>query len=86
MPKFRKKSVVIEAELFAPGDGAKEGDTFEAHGEVFPIHWAIDGPRIYIRTLEGDLCAGWGDWIIKGVMGELYPCKPDIFAATYEPV
>ena len=40
---------------------------------------------IFIRTLEGEMTATQGDWIIKGVKGEFYPCKPDIFAATYEP-
>ena len=44
-----------------------------------------DGDFIYIGTLEGEMCAGPGDWIIRGVKGEIYPCKPDIFAATYEP-
>ena len=43
-----------------------------------------DGDVIYIGTLEGEMCAGPGDWIIRGVKGEIYPCKPDIFAATYE--
>jgi len=43
------------------------------------------GPLL-IHTLEGDMMAQEGDWIIKGVKGEFYPCKPDIFAATYEPV
>lgn len=38
-----------------------------------------------IRTLEGTMTASEGDWIIRGVKGELYPCKPDIFEATYEP-
>lgn len=41
---------------------------------------------IYIRTIEGTMRADPGDWIIKGVQGEFYPCKPDIFEATYEPV
>jgi hypothetical protein len=44
------------------------------------------GPVIRISTFEGEMTAQPGDWIIKGVKGELYPCKPDIFAATYEPV
>ena len=44
-----------------------------------------DGDFIYIGTLEGGMCAGPGDWIIRGVKGEIYPCKPDIFAATYDP-
>lgn len=39
-----------------------------------------------ICTLEGAVTASWGDWIIRGVMGELYPCKPNIFIQTYEPV
>lgn len=46
---------------------------------------AASGDKIYIGTLEGTLTASAGDWIIRGVQGELYPCKPDIFAATYEP-
>lgn len=44
------------------------------------------GDKIYIATLEGTMTVSPGDWIIKGIQGELYPCKPDIFAATYEPV
>ena len=43
-----------------------------------------EGPRIAIATLEGLVIARPGDWIIRGVKGELYPCKPDIFAATYD--
>lgn len=42
--------------------------------------------ELVIRTLEGDMRATYGDWIIKGVQGEFYPCKPDIFDATYEQV
>ena len=42
--------------------------------------------RIVIHTLEGDMVAETGDWIITGIKGEKYPCKPDIFEATYEPV
>lgn len=45
-----------------------------------------DGLSLLIKTLEGEMMADPGDWIIKGIKGELYPCKPDIFAATYEPV
>ena len=44
-----------------------------------------DGDALLIATLEGIMRADPGDWIIRGVMGEIYPCKPDIFAATYEP-
>lgn len=48
------------------------------------IHDAM-GLAILIPTLEGEMRAGPGDWIIKGVKGEFYPCKPDVFAAVYEP-
>ena len=51
--------------------------------KVYPS--AIEGPDfLFIRTLEGDMMASPGDYIIKGVQGECYPCKPDIFAKTYE--
>ena len=53
------------------------------HGNDGSI-WA-DKPHIAIKTLEGEMIAQPGDWIIRGVMGEIYPCKPDIFAVTYEP-
>ena len=46
----------------------------------------VTGPHVVIDTLEGPHAALPGDWIIRGVAGEFYPCKPDIFAATYEPV
>lgn len=85
--KFRKKPVVIEAEQFLPGDGVRNGDTFEAHGLEWRITFSDEGahgPQIAIHTAEGVMTANYGDWIIKGVKGELYPCKPDIFEATYE--
>lgn len=76
--KFRKKPVVIEAvQWFKPGD----------HPEVIPD--PVGGPyydgKYGVKTLEGFMRVTPGDWIIKGVTGEFYPCKPDIFAATYEP-
>jgi hypothetical protein len=49
-------------------------------GEIF-----VDGDKLLIVTPEGVMTASAGDWIIRGVAGELYPCKPEIFAATYEP-
>lgn len=52
--------------------------------ESFPHSNGTD--RLVISTLEGVLTVDWGDWIIKGVNGELYPCKPDVFDLTYEPV
>lgn len=79
--EFRKKPVVIEAVQWT--------------GENLEELWAFTGMKfqrivndcsIIIPTLEGDHKANKGDWIIKGVQGEFYPCKPDIFEQTYEPV
>lgn len=82
MPKFRKKPVVIEAiqNLDNPSDvaaffGSPRGSRFGHRDGV----WSIG-------TLEGTMDARRGDWIIRGIKGEYYPCKPDIFEATYEPV
>lgn len=57
-------------------------------GAVYPSDYPeSDGTdRLVIKTLEGDMLVEWGDYIIQGVQGELYPCKPDIFMATYEEV
>jgi hypothetical protein len=91
MGTYRKKPVVIEAVQLCR-DNLKEVETFLA-GEVLPsfysrrsdfnINWG--NSTVHIHTLEGVMKAEPGDWIIKGVKGEFYPCKPDIFAATYEP-
>jgi hypothetical protein len=83
MPMFRKKPVVIEARQLTM-DSAKEvmawcGST--KHWSKPPMR-AITG--IIVPTLEGQHEAGFGDYIIKGVQGEFYPCKPDIFEQTYE--
>lgn len=83
MPKFRKKPVVIEAvqiteEWFSPDYEIPDDQI----GIVFhPRSWTVE-----INTLEGVMVGNLGDWIITGVKGERYPCKPDIFEATYEPV
>ena len=60
--------------------GAKEGEP----GSIW-IEWSDGIGRLMVGTLEGKHLASPGDWIIRGIKGELYPCKPDIFAATYEP-
>lgn len=74
MAKFRKKPIVIEAvQWFKPGD----------HPAVSTISKSVLG---IILTLEGQFYVCPGDWIITGVKGEYYPCKPDIFEATYEKV
>lgn len=84
MAKYRKKPVVIEAELFteATKDRCYNFVTCNRYAD-----FNADGkPTLRIQTLEGDMIANLGDWIIKGVKGEFYPCKADIFEATYEPV
>jgi hypothetical protein len=83
MAKFKKKPVEIEAVHYQT-----EGDLNLVRllvGTSRPLHRLGDG-RLGIETLEGTMEANLGDWIIKGVKGECYPCKPDIFALTYEAV
>lgn len=82
MPKYRKRPVVIEAWRLPMSDGASRA--FEGDANI--IFKRQNGAIIEatISTLEGTLVASSGDYIIRGVAGELYPCKPDIFAATYE--
>ncbi len=83
--KFRKKPVVIEAQRW-DGDNMKELQDW-AHLGLSPIANSIirhDGYALMVRTLEGWLYAAVGDMIIKGVAGEFYPCKPEIFDKTYE--
>lgn len=89
MAKFRKKPVVIEAIQYT-GEKVAVGDVprwfFDALVDrtVRPSPDDDPIPYLIIKTLEGDHRADIGDWIIQGVKGELYPCKPDIFAMTYE--
>lgn len=80
MPKYRKKPVVIEAVQWN-GDNAVEIAQF-----MGVISLESNADSLFIDTLEGTMRASVGDWIIKGVSGEHYPCKPDIFDATYEAV
>ena len=79
MPKFRKKPVVIEAIQWT-GTNFVEMCLF-TNNETF-----VNDGKIEIDTLEGVMTASKGDWIIKGIHGEFYPCKPDIFEKTYEEV
>lgn len=86
--KFRKKPVVIEARQFETNNVGGDGHMYSIVEWVescggFAWH---DGTDIFIPTLEGVMRASVGDWIIKGVSGEFYPCKPDIFEKTYEAV
>ncbi len=78
--RFRKKPVVIEAMQNLTGHAESISTWMKSHG-VTPV-W--DGATFAIVTLEGTMTAGRGDWIIRGVKGEFYPCKPDIFEATYD--
>jgi len=82
LPRFRKKPVEIEAVQWTGENGDEICDflRFGTGGYIDPKG------NLVIRTLEGALLAREGDWIIRGVQGEHYPCKPDIFAETYEPV
>ncbi len=80
MGKYRKKPVVIEAIQWT---GLNDEEMIEF---INNDEWSISDPFIIIKTLEGDMKASEGDWIIKGVNGEFYPCKPDIFEKTYEEV
>ena len=92
----RKKPVVIEAILleekeqsivnainFISGMPAENDDTV-GYIDKLAINAAKENKGIFIQTLEGDMLAKFGDYIIKGVNGEFYPCKPDIFKKTYE--
>lgn len=84
--KYRKKPIVIEAMQFT--DETKDR-VRNWMGTAAWTDWSDDQkpkPIIKISTLEGTMTARFGDWIIKGVAGEFYPCKPDIFEATYEAV
>ena len=84
MAKYRKKPVVVEA-IQWKGDWTKEFvDSIKmTNGSSF--RYESKG-ALYIDTLEGTMKADINDWIIKGVNGEYYPCKPDIFEKTYEKV
>ena len=94
MPKFRKKPIVIEAMLFNGLNTEEILDWLEPHfadSSAEDIGGSVIDPDVSelsyftIETLEGTMRADPGDWIIRGVKGEFYPCKPDIFAETYEP-
>jgi hypothetical protein len=78
--KFRKKPVVIEAIKWT---GENFDEIKEFVGESL-FGWEPETVNLEIHTLEGKHLASKGDWIIKGVKGEFYPCKPDIFALTYD--
>lgn len=86
--KARKKPVIIECFQW-------DGDFKTQDGLYYVPEWAVKAEYkgvlffqgqgdLYVKTLEGDMLANIGDYIIRGVNGELYPCKPDVFGKTYE--
>ena len=84
MARFRKKPVVIEAKQLPFPDG-RDPEWLWASPNIIvkrEAGWIVEA---IISTLEGTMQANGDDWIIRGIKGELYPCKADIFAATYEP-
>lgn len=90
--KYRKKPVIIEAVQYVG-----QGNLHPRYGGRVP-NWMWDAFQqgvlvadngtdpLIVQTLEGSMVLAPGDWLIRGIKGELYPCKPDIFEATYEPV
>jgi len=82
MPRFRKKPVEVEAVQWTGSNINELWDVFSVLNVTATTEKNPDW--LIIATLEGDMRADVGDWIIQGVKGELYPCKPDIFDATYE--
>jgi hypothetical protein len=84
--KFRKKPVVVEAEVYKPGMEDGQEYTF---WDRFKFRFGIINgmaTKPYINTLEGKHYISQGDYIVTGIKGERYPVKPDIFETTYEPV
>ena len=96
--RFRMKPVIIEAlQLtwsnwsaicnFVPRTWSKGGCYLDAEGKPLPEDCTSERMGLIMQTLENqEFIAQEGDWIIKGVNGDFYPCKPDIFEATYEPM
>jgi hypothetical protein len=85
--KFRKKPIVIDA--FRLGIDEMEDWAFKLRNTVIHFDFCADGSsgcRAIIQTLEGDMIANHGDYIIKGIEGEIYPCKASIFENSYDKV
>lgn len=80
MPRYRKKPIIVKAEQYLPEQGQ------QPTGLVYIDPSGERALKPYIKTLEGWMTVSPGDWIITGIKGERYPCKPGIFAATYEKV
>lgn len=80
--KYRKKPVVIEAIQWNSGDNIKKIQEWLGSNLISEARDGVVG--YWVKTLEGNMMISWGDYIIQGVSGEFYPCKPDIFEKTYE--
>lgn len=93
--KYRKKPIIVEAfkydgdlissdgKYYVPQWAAEAFETGVLHYPIpeSPMHPPCE---LYVKTLEGDMHVSVGDYVIRGVNGELYPCKPDVFEKTYE--
>ncbi len=85
--QYRKKPVVIDAVQFdgTPGGACHVFDTFDIPGAKFqPVLGNLERGVLLIPTLNGDVIARGGEYIVRGVKGEFYPCASDIFLATHE--
>ena len=91
MYEFRKKPVVIQAVRYTDDSAQTIAELSKMGLDPVRISYVRNPehpsytPPLIIKTPEGEMRAGYGDWIIKGVKGEFYPCKPEIFNETYEP-
>lgn len=99
MPKFRKKPVEIEAFQMTKEHRQDNSEwpewlhlawnkEYAEEGSINPSDYpnSKGDDRLLVQTKEGPLIIDWGDWIIQGIEGQIYPCKPDIFEQTYEKV
>jgi hypothetical protein len=94
MSRWRSRPVEIDAVRFVGiglggaglGPDRRVPDWFLQAGTDGLIKADAKGPCLWIKTLEGTMCARPGDWIIRGTEGELYPCKDSVFQRKYEPV
>ena len=88
MPRFRKKPVEVSAEVFAPNPEQHSFEQKPWPDGVYEARRVGSGskPFYHIETLEGVHVVSPGDVVITGIKGEKYPCKPDIFAASYDPL
>ena len=82
--KFKKKPVVVEAVQFT--DETKDQVFNFVRCNKIASYDSHGNPILVIQTLEGDMVTNFGDWVIKGIAGEFYPCKNDIFIKSYQPL